>query len=201
MYMKQNNYTTVHMHEILDQDGNGYVDKMEFVTGLEVMNVPGLVKKDFNTIFECIDIDRNGFLSVNEFGLFLEGATLTREQRISQIPQNMLNEIKEEIDSFFRLFDENGDGFIEAHEILTAMRGLGFQITLEKAQEMIASVDDNGDKKIDREEFESLMKPILHDKLLSAEDDVEAIRAMFKEADTDYSGFLTADEIYAVLLK
>ena len=67
------------MHEILDKDGNGYVDKMEFVTGLEVMNVPGLVKKDFNTIFEHIDIDRNGFLSLNEFGLFLEGATLTRE--------------------------------------------------------------------------------------------------------------------------
>ena len=81
------------------------------------------------------------------------------------------------------------------------MRGLGFQITMEKAEEMIASVDDNGDRKIDRPEFGALMKPILLEKLLSAEDNVEAIRALFKEADTDYSGFLTADEVYAVLLK
>ena len=81
--MKASNYTTVHMHEILDKDGNGYVDKLEFVSGLEIMNIPGLTKKDFSTIFECIDIDGNGFLSVNEFGLFVEGAALTREERIS----------------------------------------------------------------------------------------------------------------------
>ena len=47
-WMKQNNYTTVHMHEILDKDGNGHVDKLEFVGGLEIMNIPGLTKKDYN---------------------------------------------------------------------------------------------------------------------------------------------------------
>ena len=67
------------MHEILDKDGNGYVDRMEFVTGMEVMNIAGFLEQDYNTIFEHIDLDGNGFLSVNEFGLFLEGATLTRE--------------------------------------------------------------------------------------------------------------------------
>ena len=45
------------------------------------------------------------------------------------------------------------------------------------------------------------MKPIMLDMLLSTEDNVEATRAMFREADTDYSGFLSADEVYAVLLK
>lgn len=39
------------------------------------------------------------------------------------------------------------------------------------------------------------------DMLLSGEDDVEKMRALFKEADTDYSGFLSADEIYAVFIK
>ena len=68
-----------HLHEILDKDGNGYVDRMEFVTGMEVMNIAGFLEQDYNTIFEHIDLDGNGFLSVNEFGLFLEGATLTRE--------------------------------------------------------------------------------------------------------------------------
>lgn len=66
---------------------------------------------------------------------------------------------------------------------------------------MIASVDDNNNGSIDREEFGKLMRPIILDMLLSAEDNIEKTRALFKEADVDYSGFLTADEVWNVLLK
>jgi len=45
------------------------------------------------------------------------------------------------------------------------------------------------------------MLPILLDELVSKEDRTEDIRAMFKEADTDYSGFLSIEEMYACLLK
>ena len=50
-------------------------------------------------------MDGNQFLSVNEFGLFLEGAALTREQRISQIPDNILDDVHRDIEDLFRLFD------------------------------------------------------------------------------------------------
>ena len=58
---------------------------------------------------------------------------------------------------------------------------------------MIASVDTRGRGEIDRREFEDLFMPIMMDKLLQTEDSMEATRAMFKEADVNYSGFLTAD--------
>jgi len=99
------------------------------------------------------------------------------------------------------MFDINGDGDIEAEEILQTMKGLGFPITLEKAKDMIASVDIDKNGKIDIQEFEELMKPILLDKLLASEDNLEATRALFREADVDYSGFLTADEVWNVLIK
>ena len=70
-FIQLNNITLNNLHEYLDKDKNGQVDRMEFVSGLEEMNVPGLLKRDFITIFEKIDIDGNGFLSVNEFSLFL----------------------------------------------------------------------------------------------------------------------------------
>ena len=57
------------------------------------------------------------------------------------------------------MFDIDGNGKLDASEILTTMKGLGHPTTMEKAQEMIASVDDNGDGEIDREEFEKLMMP------------------------------------------
>ena len=66
---------------------------------------------------------------------------------------------------------------------------------------MIASVDKDGNQEIGRPEFIALMKPIMLDMLLSTEDNVEASRALFRAADTDYSGFLSADEVYSVLLQ
>ena len=44
--------------------------------------MPGLVLRDYNGIFDAIDLDNNGYLSVNEFCMFIEGAQLTKEQRI-----------------------------------------------------------------------------------------------------------------------
>ena len=80
------------------------------------------------------------------------------------------------------------------------MSGLGQNISIEKANEMIWSVDKDGDGKISQFEFFELMKPIILDELVASDSQVEDMRAKFKEADTDYSGFLSVDEFYACLL-
>ena len=36
---------------------------------------------------------------------------------------------------------------------------------------------------------------------MEQDDKIEDFRAMFKDADMDYSGYLSADEVYSVLLK
>ena len=83
-HLKANNFTTTKVHEMLDSNKDGYVDKMEFLVGMEQhFPIPTLTKRDYNSIFDAIDIDDNGFLSVNEFCLYIEGAQLTRDQRIS----------------------------------------------------------------------------------------------------------------------
>jgi Ca2+-binding EF-hand superfamily protein len=41
---------------------------------------------------------------------------------------------------------------------------------------------------------------VLIDELVNSDDQLEDMRAKFKEYDTDYSGFLTVDEFYACLL-
>lgn len=120
---------------------------------------------------------------------------------MSQLPQPILDEIKRDIDDLFRQFDIDGDGTITADEILNTMKGFGIQMTLEKAQEMINAVDLDRNGKIDPQEFDQLMRPIMIDMLLSSEDNIEETRALFREADTDYSGFLTADEVWNVLIK
>ncbi len=44
------------------------------------------------------------------------------------------------------------------------------------------------------------MLPILLDELVAGDDQIEDMRAKFREADKDYSGFLDVNEFYTCLL-
>jgi Ca2+-binding EF-hand superfamily protein len=68
------------LHKTLDINNDGQVDKIEFVDGITNLTRPAvLTRQDLATIFDAIDINGDQFLSVNEFGLFLQGAKLKRE--------------------------------------------------------------------------------------------------------------------------
>ena len=67
------------MHDMLDRNKDGSVDTKEFVEGLAGLNIPGLMSRDYVMIFEAIDIDNNKYLSLNEFALYLDGATKKRD--------------------------------------------------------------------------------------------------------------------------
>ena len=66
---------------------------------------------------------------------------------------------------------------------------------------MVRMHDKDGDGRISFNEFFDIMKDKMLDELLSGDDELEDLRAKFKEADTDYSGFLSVDEFYACLLR
>jgi Ca2+-binding EF-hand superfamily protein len=74
-------------------------------------------------------------------------------------------------------------------------------ITMEQAQEMVKKVDTDDDGKISKDEFQLLMQPLLLDEYVSPEQDMEDLRAIFKDADLDHSGFLSIDEFYQCLMK
>ena len=58
----------------------------------------------------------------------------------------------------FEIFDGDHDGFISADELLAFMQRLGEKtITLNDCREIIHSVDQNGDGKVDFDDFETMM--------------------------------------------
>lgn len=86
----------------MDTNGDNQVDYSEFVDGVSRVVVSGsITRSDLEAIFKAIDINKDHFLSVNEFGLFLTGAKLKREQRISKMDQSVLNEVNKEIETLF----------------------------------------------------------------------------------------------------
>jgi Ca2+-binding EF-hand superfamily protein len=80
--MKRNNITLQRMYDEMDANKDGSVDKMEFVNRLAYMQVPGITPSDLGQLYDQIDINNDGFLSVNEFGMFIEGAKANRMQKL-----------------------------------------------------------------------------------------------------------------------
>lgn len=76
-YMQRRQITIEQMHKTLDTNNDGSVDKMEFVDGLSKMILSTtLTRQDLGIIFDEIDLNGDHYLSVNEFGYYLEGAKL-----------------------------------------------------------------------------------------------------------------------------
>ena len=152
-WMQENNYTTATMHDMLDRNKDGMVDTKEFVDGLASLAIPGLMSRDYVMIFEAIDIDNNKYLSLNEFALYLEGASKKREQRIRDLPAEVNDDIDRQIRELFTIFDEDGNGFIDKFELIKTFQGLGYEMDVPKAEAMIKNVDTDGDLKINLQEF------------------------------------------------
>ena len=76
------------------------------------------------------------------------------------------------------------------------MRKLGQNPTEEELQEMISSVDDNGDKEIDFEEFLILMKSRVLE-----QDPEKELRDAFAVFDTDGSGSIDRKELKRLMKK
>lgn len=96
----------------------------------------------------------------------------------------------------FAMFDINGDGSIEPNELQQVMRKLGQNPTEKELSEMISSVDDNGDKEIDFEEFLVLMKSRIGER-----DPEKELKDAFAVFDTDKSGSIDRKELKRLMKK
>ena len=55
----------------------------------------------------------------------------------------IVEEIKEEVEKLFNIFDEDKNGFIDKYELIKTFQGMGYEMNEEKAIKMIQSVDPN----------------------------------------------------------
>eukprot|EP00898_Chlorokybus_atmophyticus_P001880 jgi/Chlat1/2693/Chrsp180S02871 len=78
-----------------------------------------------------------------------------RRRKIPPVPTK-----KDPLQSLFDEFDENGDGSISAKELTTALQNQGVKITEAQATKFITKADGDGNKTIERSEFEQLLKAL-----------------------------------------
>ena len=136
-------------------------------------------------LFDSIDVDKNGSISVAEAKGILQkmGLPVTNRQVaefLKKVDVNRDNVIDwEEFYGFvkerritmrglFDAIDTDKSGFIDPQEVFLALRGQGLVVDPEATSEILRKIDTNKDGKISFEEFEEFLcgLPILNSKEL-----------------------------------
>merc|ERR1711977_391322 len=110
----------------------------------------------------------------------------------TNITPTMAGANEAELREAFKLFDADGDGMISADELKTLISKVGGEMADAEAKALIHAADKDGNQGIDFGEFAQLWQA-LHG------DDEGKIRAEFAKMDTDSSGYITRDEMVAVI--
>lgn len=125
-----------------------------------------------------------------------------------KIVKERLSKIDTAVLDAFEMFDINRDGHVSKQEIKTVMAQLGEAINNEKVDSIVRAADIDSDGIISIEEFQKSVYPALSTMVRSAAAEMSkkkreenASLESFKIFDVDGDGFVTAEEIKAVLNK
>ena len=133
----------------IDINGDGKINKKEFLAGLKSKISSSTLEKDVDQIFKNIDMDNNGYIEYEEF----VRAAVSKEYFVD-----------EKILRFaFRYFDKDDSGEITFDEIESVFKeSVTDKTNVHKAlEQIIKEVDTNGDGIISFNEFADIMKKML----------------------------------------
>ncbi|KAM0870963.1 hypothetical protein ACQ4PT_039696 [Festuca glaucescens] len=103
---------------------------------------------------------------------------------------------RKEIKEAFDLFDTDGSGTIDPRELNVAMRALGFEMTPEQINQMIAEVDKDGSGTIDLDEFVHMMTDKMGER-----DTRDELHKAFRIIDQDGNGKISDVDIQRLAIE
>merc|ERR1711881_588397 len=128
---------------LFDKDGDGTITTKELGTVMRSLGqIPS--EADLQDMINEVDADGNGTIAFPEF--------------LTMMARKMKDtDSEEEIREAFKVFDRDNNGFISAAELRHVMTSIGEKLTDDEVDEMIREADQDGDGRIDYNEFVQLM--------------------------------------------
>ncbi len=163
--------------------------------------IKGVTLDDLELLFDALDMNKDGNLSINEFCLCIEGIQITKEQRLKCFDPDLEKEMVSQIIILFNFFDTNSDGLITIKELHNALRSINPTISTVQVDEIMKQADKNSSQSIDKQEFVNLMLPRFKEEIIMFESNLEDLRRLFKESDLDHSNYLSKQELIGALRK
>ena len=144
MTTKEDNDELLKAFTSLDTDGNGVLSHEELITGYSSL-MPSSSKSEIKAIvdelMENLDVNHLGEINFTQFVV----AAMNREKLLHS----------KQIENAFKMFDQDGNGFIDLNELKIAMSGV--KLKDEEWQDLILKYDIDKDGVISVEEFKDLL--------------------------------------------
>lgn len=137
------------------------------------------MSENFNDIFELLDGNKDNLVTLQELGNTIKLLNpKVRQQDIDDIEKEFAsdidinlfnslwksklkesnNKIEDEYQTLFDYFDKDKNGLIDAKDLIDGFSSFGADINPEEADEMIIEADLDGDRFLDAEEFQRIIK-------------------------------------------
>ncbi|KAI6786407.1 Calmodulin, partial [Hortaea werneckii] len=130
-------------HPTQDKDGDGQITTKELGTVMRSLG-QNPSESELQDMINEVDADNNGTIDFPEF--------------LTMMARKMKDtDSEEEIREAFKVFDRDNNGFISAAELRHVMTSIGEKLTDDEVDEMIREADQDGDGRIDYNEFVQLM--------------------------------------------
>ncbi|KAG0494301.1 hypothetical protein HPP92_005295 [Vanilla planifolia] len=135
--------------QMFDRNGDGSITKKELSDSLRNLgiNVPDA---ELQSMIDNIDTNGDGCVDMEEFGALYQ--TIMDEHDDADEEDDMREA--------FKVFDQNGDGFITVDELRSVLASLGLNQgrTVDDCRRMIRKVDVDGDGMVNYKEFKQMMR-------------------------------------------
>ncbi|XP_055508360.1 troponin C, skeletal muscle-like isoform X1 [Leucoraja erinacea] len=135
--------------DMFDIDGGGDISTKELG---QVMKILGQTptREELDAIIEEVDEDGSGTIDFEEFLVMM----------VRQMKEEAKGKSEEELAEFFRIFDQNADGFIERDELKAIIMSAGEKVTEDEIDELMKEGDKNNDGKLDFDEWLKMMENV-----------------------------------------
>ncbi|KAH7693497.1 CRE-TNC-2 protein [Aphelenchoides avenae] len=132
---------------MFDKEGKGYIRATQVGQILRTMG-QAFEERDLKQLIKQFDSDGSGEIEFEEFAAMV--ATFV-------VSGGNDEGLEEELREAFRLYDKEGNGYINVSDLRSILRALDDNITEDELDEMIAEIDTDGSGTVDFDEFMEMM--------------------------------------------
>ena len=125
--------------ELFDKDNSGNISTKELGTVMRNLG-QNPSEEELKQMIREVDLNGNGTIDFKEFMCLM-------------VKKMKDNDLDEELQAAFKVFDKDQNGYITSHELRHTMTNLGENLTPEEVEEMIKEADLDNDQQVDYDEF------------------------------------------------
>ncbi|OQV17184.1 Troponin C [Hypsibius exemplaris] len=131
---------------MFDKEKQGFIHTRQIGSLLRTMG-QAFEDKDLRELIAEVDTDGSGEIEFDEFLVLVSRFVVEGDKA----------KMEQELRDAFRLYDKQGNGYINVSDLREILRALEDKITEEELDEMIAEIDTDGSGTVDFDEFMEMM--------------------------------------------